>query len=118
MDTSKQLARTEHAKHVTYWGDGIGRDSYIITGNGGLVGDANMPSTSPWTGYQPTNNTTALYTNQAHQMKRLNAHKEAAALKYYGDGTGRDSYVVVDSGGLVPKYVNKGVMGSFQAGLR
>ena len=54
-----------------------------------------------------------MYINLAHQMKRLNGHKEAAAMKYYGDGAGRDSYIVVDSGGLVPKYVNKGVMGAF-----
>ena len=72
-----------------------------------------MPTTSAWTGFQPSKNTTAMYINQAHQMKRLNGHKEAAAMKYYGDGAGRDSYIVVDSGGLVPKYVNKGVMGAF-----
>jgi hypothetical protein len=41
----------------------------------------------------------------------LNAHKAATAIKYFGDGTGRDSYVVADSGGLIPKYMNKGAMG-------
>ena len=51
MDASKSLGRTEHVKHTTYWGDGMGRDTYILTGNGGLVGDANMPTTSPWTGH-------------------------------------------------------------------
>ena len=62
-NVSATLARTEHIKYTTYWGDGMGRDSYVLTGNGGLVGDKNMPATSPWTGYQPTNNTTALYIN-------------------------------------------------------
>ena len=116
--TAKELGRTEHIKYTTYWGDGMGRDSYIITGNGGLVGDANMPKTSPWTGYQTTSNSTKLYVNQAHQLKRVTASKDAVAFRYFGDGTGRDSYVVADSGGLVPKYVNKGVMGSFTSSLR
>ena len=39
-------------------------------------------------------------------------------FKYFGDGAGRDSYVVADSGGLIPKYVNKGVMGNFKQTLR
>ena len=77
-----------------------------------------MPKTSPWTGYQPTNNTTALYVNQAHQFKKINSHKGAPAFRYFGDGTGRDSYVIADSGGLIPKYVNKGVLGNFKDSLR
>ena len=35
-NVSKQISRTEHLKYATYWGDSFGRDSYIITGNGGL----------------------------------------------------------------------------------
>ena len=50
-NVSATLARTEHIKHVTYWGDGMGRDSYVLHGNGGLVGINNMPDTSPWTGF-------------------------------------------------------------------
>lgn len=42
---SKKLGRTEHVKYTTYWGDGLGRDSYVLHGNGGLVGLNNMPST-------------------------------------------------------------------------
>lgn len=117
-NVSASLARTEHIKHTTYWGDGMGRDTYVLHGNGGLVGDKNMPATSPFTGYQPTNNTTALYINQNHQFQRGSAHKEATVFKYFGDGAGRDSYVVADSGGLIPKYVSKGVMGNFQQSLR
>ena len=59
-----------------------------------------------------------MYTNQAHQFKRPSGGKDATAFKYYGDGAGRDSYVVADSGGLIPKYVSKGVMKSFQNSLR
>lgn len=96
----------------------MGRDSYIITGNGGLVGDANMPKTSTWTGYQPTNNTTKMFVNQNHQFRKPSGSKEATAFKYFGDGTGRDAYVVADSGGLIPKYVNKGGMKNFYNSLR
>ena len=119
METfSKSLGRTEHPKYATYWGDGMGRDSYIITGNGGLVGDGNMPKTSPWTGYQQTTPTTHMFINQAHHAKRPNGHKEATAVKYFGDGSGRDSYVVADSGGMIPKYSTKGVLGNFYNSLR
>ena len=111
-NVSKQLARTEHVKYATYWGDGLGRDSYIVTGNGGLrSGDAVQAEIN--TGFQAKTNSSRLYTNQNHQFKRLVGSKDATALRYFGDGSGRDSYVVADSGGLVPKYVNKGVMGTF-----
>lgn len=45
--------------------------------------------------------------------------KEATALRYYGDGTGRDSYVVQDFGGLVYNYgaENRSV-GDFYKSLR
>ena len=83
-----------------------------MTGNGGLRGPTATQAEIN-TGYQAKANSTRLYTNQNHQFKRLVANKEPTALRYFGDGTGRDSYVVADSGGLVPKYVNKGVMGTF-----
>ena len=109
---TKQLARTHHEKYATYWGDGLGRDSYIIHGNGGLrSGDAVQAEIN--TGYQAKGSSSRLFTNQNQQFKRLVGSKEATALRYFGDGSGRDSYVVADSGGLVPKYVNKGVMGTF-----
>ena len=48
----------------------------------------------------------------------LPGSKGAVGFKYYGDGTGRDSYVVVDSGGLIPKYSNKGPNSTFYNSLR
>lgn len=39
-------------------------------------------------------------------------------MRYFGDGSGRDSYVVADSGGLIPKYASKGPLGNFCHGLR
>ena len=49
----------------------------------------------------------------------LQNRKEATAVRYYGDGTGRDSYVVQDFGGLVCNYAaeNRSV-GDFYKSLR
>ncbi len=45
--------------------------------------------------------------------------KEPTALRYYGDGTGRDSYVVQDFGGLVVNYGAENVsVGHFYKTLR
>ena len=63
-------------------------------------------------------NPSKLFINQACQFKKPVGSKEATAFRYFGDGTGRDSYVVADSGGLVPKYVNKGVNNNFYNSLR
>ena len=32
--------------------------------------------------------------------------KDPTVLKYFGDGTGRDSYVIQESGGMIPYYVS------------
>jgi len=34
--------------------------------------------------------------------------KQATVFKYFGDGSGRDSYVISDCGGMIPKYSSKG----------
>jgi hypothetical protein len=45
--------------------------------------------------------------------------KEPTALRYYGDGTGRDSYVVQDFGGLVYNYGAENIsVGHFYKSLR
>ena len=46
------------------------------------------------------------------------AGKETTVMRYYGDGTGRDGYVLNDCGGLIPKYINRGPERTFQSGLR
>jgi hypothetical protein len=33
------MARTNHPKYASYFGDGSGRDKYIIMNNGGLTND-------------------------------------------------------------------------------
>jgi hypothetical protein len=45
--------------------------------------------------------------------------KESTSLRYYGDGTGRDSYVVKDWGGYVVNYAAENVHeGHFYKSLR
>ena len=44
--------------------------------------------------------------------------KEATVWKYFGDGTGRDSYVIQDCGGLIPNYSGKSPNAAFYQNLR
>ena len=53
------------------------------------------------------------------QLKQFSGpNKEATVFRYWGDGTGRDSYVVKDSGGLIPNYPTKAPTAGFYQGLR
>ena len=53
------------------------------------------------------------------QVKKFHgALKEATVWKYFGDGSGRDSYVVKDSGGLIPEYPSRSPQSVFYQGLR
>lgn len=85
------LMRTDNPKYASYFGNGSGRDTYIVLNNGGLTS-----------------------TDKPHMMKRpflntnvnrnLSPLKEAVSFTYHSDGSGRDSYVVQNSGGLVADY--------------
>lgn len=44
--------------------------------------------------------------------------KEATVWKYFGDGSGRDSYVIKDCGGLIPSYSGRSPQANFYQGLR
>ncbi len=47
----KALGVTRQPGYTMYWGDGQGRDSYIIVGNGGLIKPEAYNNTPPRTGY-------------------------------------------------------------------
>ena len=47
-----------------YRGDGHGRDSYIITHNGGLLAESGRPKNGPFTGYQAPKGLDKFYLNQ------------------------------------------------------
>ena len=48
----------------------------------------------------------------------LISRKEATAIRYFGDGTGRDSYVVAESGGLIPPFRAASSQNTFYKSLR
>ena len=87
-----QLMRTFSPKYANYFGDGSGRDTYAVVNNGGLtsVEKPNMMN-------RPFRNT---FQNRIHASPL----KEAVSFTYHSDGSGRDSYVISNSGGLVNDY--------------
>ncbi len=80
-DLESTLMRTSNPKYASYFGDGNGRDSYIILNNGGLTNSEkpNMMS-------RPFKNT----------LRSMNSspQKVPITFTYHSDGTGRDSYVI------------------------
>jgi len=46
------------------------------------------------------------------------AGKEATVLKYFGDGSGRDTYVTKESGGMIPSYESTSPDKIFYSSLR
>jgi hypothetical protein len=78
------LNRTDHQKWVTYWGDGNGRDHYIVFNNGGL-NEQRMYGSDKKNGWKDTVHATQF---------RATPSKDATAINYTGDGSGRDSYVI------------------------
>lgn len=89
----RQFCRSYAPKYASYFGDGLGRDSYIILNNGGLTSKA-----KPFMMSRPFRRTIPGTMNSQS--------KDAAAVRYMPDGTGRDSYVIQNSGGLVSDYLN------------
>ena len=85
------MARTNHPKYASYFGDGSGRDKYIIMNNGGLTTDDKKFFIR-----ESFRNTL-----RDHGPK---PQKDAVSFKYHADGTGRDSYVISNSGGLISDY--------------
>ena len=83
--------RTISPKYASYFGDGSGRDTYVVLNNGGLThaDKAHMMK-------RPFRNTT--------QNRDRTPLKNAVPLTYHSDGSGRDSYVIQNSGGLVNDY--------------
>ena len=85
------LTRTDHQKYASWYGDGTGRDTYVIVSNGGLTHvDKNYmtgPKGKRGLGYQPPKRDIS-----------------PPSHKYISDGSGRDSYVISNHGGLVSDF--------------
>lgn len=102
--------------YTQYRGDGSGRDSYILVGNAGLVKPESFKNVAPQLGYKPVPDRSTMFSGPVRKFH--GALKEPTVWKYFGDGTGRDSYVVKDSGGLIPPYAGKAITACFYTGLR
>jgi hypothetical protein len=82
------IYRTSKLQWQTYWGDGNGRDGYIVMDNGGLneLRDYKGVGYNGWkAAKQPMHHAAA-------------PRKEATAFDYKPDGSGRDSYVIFNYG--------------------
>lgn len=89
----KTLYRTFAPVMKFYEHDGEGRDMYIGFNNGGFLDKKVPQGTSFFTSSVPS----------TRYRFRWPA-KEAVAFTYRSDGTGRDGYIMVDSGGLNKSY--------------
>lgn len=87
------LYRTARPRWNVYETDGLGRDTYISQNNGGFWKE-NIRQVIRKPNYP-------IYHDPNHYT--LNLHP--APFKYYSDGSGRDSYILVNDGGL--KYDHK-----------
>ena len=93
MNRKINLGRTARPRVNVYAVDGLGRDGYISFNNGGF-----------WT----RNIKEIKYTPNYHQYRNENYRvlgHSTAPFKYHSDGSGRDTYILTDSGGLKRNYV-------------
>jgi hypothetical protein len=82
------LHNTHRARMTSYTTDGLGRDTYIGYNNGGF-----------WQDNISTINLIDKFDVPKHKSFH-SLRKNVAPFKYYSDGTGRDSYIIYESGGL------------------
>mmetsp|Transcript_971 Transcript_971/g.2374 ORF Transcript_971/g.2374 Transcript_971/m.2374 type:complete len:145 (-) Transcript_971:46-480(-) len=85
------LYRTFHPKLTSYPPDGFGRDSYILTDNGGVFRAGSRLSKFKSMGVRSS-------------CCSPSPPLPAKPTSYHSDGMGRDSYICVNSGGLVDPY--------------
>lgn len=74
-------------KYSKYSPDGFGRDNYIIYNNGGFLDKLDKVKIPE--NYEVISKT-----------RYFNVKKNLAPFKYHSDGTGRDTYVLYEHGGL------------------
>lgn len=103
------MTRTFHAKVPHYQSDGSGRDHFITNTNGGLA-QGRIENFTQSTFFFKRNP----HDNGGSQSPR----KDAVAIEYRSDGTGRDSYIVANSGGLKNDYMGHIGERSFKDSLR
>ena len=103
--------RTFDPKFPHFHSDGTGRDSYIVNNNGGL----SVPRA-----WNQRDAGTNLFSSNQTFAKRMSPspRKEAKPFEYRSDGSGRDSYILANSGGFKNKAFNLTGDKFFKATLR
>ena len=91
------MQRTFYPKHCHYYGGGAGRDGFIIINNGGFnnIDKPNMGHTGV---HQK------MYNSNVANRQVTTPRKDASTFYYQSDGSGRDSYVLKNNGGLRMEY--------------
>lgn len=83
------LYRTASPTLNPYIYDGEGRDMYIGFNNGGFWNKRFIPGTS----FEPGS-------TKSNRYRFRTSSKDAVSFTYHSDGSGRDSYILINSGGL------------------
>lgn len=94
MKTSVIMARTFHPKVPHYQSDGSGRDYFISNANGGLTQGR----------IENFSQSTFFFRRNPGQNFSPSPRKDAVPFEYRSDGSGRDTYIVANSGGLKNDY--------------
>ena len=87
------LNRTFAPSMVNYFSDGFGRDTYINYDNGGFLNKG----TKIYKGLNRFDKSSE-FLPPASNFKSMNLN--TAPFRYYSDGSGRDKYILHESGGL------------------
>lgn len=95
------LGWTHQEKYTHYMPDGHGRDSYIIRNNGGLCSER-----------EPYFRESTRYPSPMRFVGPPAHKKEIWSIRYISDGSGRDSYVLINSGG---NHVDTQLGGTYKA---
>lgn len=106
MEVKFSLQRTFDPKYTHYACDGGGRDTYIISNNGGL-----MNAKNPASPIKENNLARYKYCQPAPRT-------ESWGLTYHSDGSGRDHYITHNSGGLYSRFAPGGDIRYFKESLR
>ncbi|CDW73265.1 UNKNOWN [Stylonychia lemnae] len=89
------INRTSNLTYANYFGDGSGRDKYVIFENGGLCHQKSRMHEQ--SSHMLPNNQAPLASASTLRMSQSNKH--IPTHKYHPDGTGRDMFVVTNNGG-------------------
>ena len=93
------LSRTFYPKHISYYGNGTGRDGHITMNNGGLNHTDKLGM-----GHRGIH--FARY-NSNVQRKSPSPSKAPPTHYYMSDGSGRDGYILKNNGGSRQEYKSR-----------